>query len=196
MNRDITVREVMDREFLAASEADSLREAGKLMVAENTEPLLVLRGADPVGVVTYRDVVATVLADEEQPEGATVGDAMIESVPTLRPEQTIAEARDEMAARSTPWLVVTNGAEPEGLITEHDVLASSALGSEIDAATAQPKETDEPPLQGHGGRVTAVADPEDQGGFDDQGICENCGSLHHGLQSHDGQLLCVDCREM
>jgi CBS domain-containing protein len=196
MNRDVTVREVMDREFLAASESDDLRKTGELMVAENTEPLLVLHGTNPVGVVTYRDVLATMLDGETATADATVGDAMVETVPTMAPDQTVAEARDKMATRSTPWVVVSDGAEPTGLITEHDVLASSALGTEVDAAAGSAPVGDDTPLQGHGGRLQDGQAAAERGAFEDQGICENCGSLQRGLQSQNGQLLCADCREM
>jgi len=57
MERDVSVREVMDREFLGASESDGLREAAELMLVEDADSVVVLRGSDPVGVVTERDLM-------------------------------------------------------------------------------------------------------------------------------------------
>ncbi|MFC6772289.1 CBS domain-containing protein, partial [Halorubrum pallidum] len=48
MRTDTTVRDVMHREFLGASEADSLAAAADLMVTEATDCLVVVRGGEPV----------------------------------------------------------------------------------------------------------------------------------------------------
>lgn len=199
MNRDVTVREVMDREFVAASESDSALSTAELMLREEAEPAVVLRGSEPVGVVTDRDVIALLVADDADPATATVGDAMTESVPTIEPDETLAAARDLMAARSRRWLVVSNGGEPDGLVTEHDVLSSSTIGSEIDAAehTGASAADAEGQLVDVGTSVTAVeVDSPKTEGFEDQGICEKCGSLSRDLTSFNAQLLCADCRDL
>ncbi len=195
MNRDVTVREVMDREFVAASESDDLLATVELMLREESEPAVVVRGSDPVGVLTDRDVLELLVEPDGDPAAATVADAMTESVPTLSPDHTLAEARDRMTARSTRWLVVTEGDEPDGVVTEHDVLSSSTIGTEIDAANGA---SDREEQLVDAGTSTTVADAPSAAtdGFEDQGICEKCGSLHRDLAAFNGQLLCVDCRDI
>lgn len=194
MNRDVTVREVMDREFVAASESDSVRSTVELMLREEAEPAVVLRGSEPVGVLADRDVLALVVEDVTSLEAATVGDVMTESVPTIAPDQTLAEARDRIAARSTSWLVVTNGGEPDGVITEHDILSSSTLGTEIDATDGVVDADDQ--IETSTSATVTRAGATEAGGFEDQSICEKCGALSHDLSMFNGQLLCADCREI
>lgn len=196
MNRDVTVQEVMDREFVAANESDNALETVELMIREEAEPAVVLRGSEPVGVLSDRDVLEVIVDGSENPTTASVSDAMTESVPTVTPEHTLAEARDRMAAESTKWLVVSRGGKPAGVVTEHDVLSSSTIGTEIDAADGAGEE------ESHlvdAGTSTATSDAGatgSGGGFEDQGICEKCGSLSRDLSAFNGQLLCTDCRDI
>lgn len=197
MNRDVTVREVMDREFVTANESDGVLGTIELMLREESEPAVVVRGSEPVGVLSDRDVLALLVEGNADPATASVGDAMTESVPTVGPDHTLAEARDRMAARSTRWLVVSNGGEPEGVVTEHDVLSGSTIGTERDAADAP--DGGETRLV-DAGTSTTTADAGggavETDGFEDQGICEKCGSLHRDLSAFNGQLLCTDCRDI
>lgn len=196
MNRDVTVQEVMDREFVAANESDNAFETVELMLREEAEPAVVLRGSEPVGVLSDRDVLELIVDGDDDPTTATVGDAMTDSVPTVTPEYTLAEARDRMAARSTSWLVVSSGGSPDGLVTEHDVLSSSTIGTEIDAADGSGEAESHLVDASTSTATTDVGAAESGGGFEDQGICEKCGSLTRDLSAFNGQLLCGDCRDI
>lgn len=199
MHRDVTVREVMDREFVAASESDSVLSTVDLMLREEAKPAVVLRGSNPVGVLTDRDVIALLVDDDADPGETTVSDAMTESVPTVSPDETLAAARDYMAARSQQWLVVSNGGEPAGVVTEHDILSSSTIGTEIDAAENSGESTveTEPQLADASTSATAAdVGTSETEAFEDQGICEKCGSLRRDLSAFNGQLLCADCRDI
>ena len=195
MNENVTVREVMEREFVGVSESDGVLETAELLLREEADLAVVLHGSEPVGVVTDRDVLAH-LVDGGDPAAATVEDVMTTSVPTVSAEESLPEARDRMSTWSTGWLVVSDGGEPDGVVTEHDILATSTLGTE--ATATNPAPTDE----AMGGQVAAAsatatesqATAEDS--FDDQGICEKCGSLARDLAAFNGQLLCADCRDI
>jgi CBS domain-containing protein len=195
MNENVTVREVMEREFVGVSESDGMLETAELLVREEADLAVVLHGSEPVGVVTDRDVLAH-LVDGGDPTTATVEDVMTTSVPTVSAEETLPEARDRMTSWSTGWLVVSDGGEPDGVVTEHDILATSTLGTE--ATATNPVATDQEMRE----QVTATSATatENQSAatdtFDDQGICEQCGSLASELASFNGQLLCADCRDI
>jgi len=191
MNTEVQVREVMDREYVGANESDDLVDTVELLLREDAETAVVLQGSDPVGVLTERDVLA-VLVEGPDPETATVGDAMTESIPTVSPETSLDAAADMMSTRSSRRLVVTNGGEPLGLITEHDLLATRTHDPDADA--------DEHPVaavgSGAGTALAAEAETEAEDSFEDQGICEVCGTLSRNLATFNGQLLCADCRDM
>lgn len=195
MTRDVPVREVMDREYVAASESDDALETAELMLREGAEPVVVLRGSEPVGVLTDRDLLALLVDRDADPASETVGTAMTESVPTVSPEQTLAEVRDEMAARGSPWLVVSDGGEPAGVVTEHHVLTGSALGAERDATEMAAGVNVQTDVEMTNATATEAASPGTEG-FEEQSICEQCGSLSRDLASFNGQLLCADCRDI
>lgn len=193
MNTEVTVREVMDREYVGVSESDDLVETVELLLREETDAAVVVRGREPVGVVTARDVLA-LFVEGPDPQTATVADAMTESIPTVPPDETLDAAADRMSAQSTRWLVVTDGAEPLGLLTEHALLATRAP----DPGRNSPA-TDSGVVTADGDAGTALAteqETEADDSFDDQGICEVCGTLTRDLGASNGQLLCADCRDM
>ncbi|MEF8787364.1 MAG: CBS domain-containing protein, partial [Haloarculaceae archaeon] len=49
---------------------------------------------------------------------------------------------------------------------------------------------------GAGTALAAEAETEAEDNFEDQGICEVCGTFTRDLSSFNGQLLCDDCRDM
>ena len=193
MNADVTVREVMDREYVGVSESDDLVETVELMLREDADTALVLRGQEPVGVLTDRDVLA-LLVEGPAPETASVGDAMTASVPTVDATESLPEAADRMAARSARWLVVTEptAGEPLGLLTEHDLLESSRHAAETGPEATASVGVD----AGRGTAMATESETEAQDSFQDQGICERCGALTRDLAGLNGQLLCADCRDI
>jgi CBS domain-containing protein len=191
MKTEVPVREVMDREYVGATESDDLVDTVELLLREDAETAVVLRGSEPVGVLTERDVLA-ILVEGPAPETATVGDAMTESIPTVSPETSLDAAADMMSAQSARRLVVTNGGEPLGLLTEHDLLTTRTHNPDADieeqAASAVGS--------GAGTALAAETETEATDSFEDQGICEVCGTFNRELTSFNGQLLCADCRDM
>jgi CBS domain-containing protein len=190
MESELTVREIMDREYVGVTESDALVETVELLLTEDKETAVVLHGSEHVGVVTERDILST-LVEGPAPSEATVGDVMSEHVPTVDPETTVSAAADQLSTQSARRLVVTSGSEPEGVITEEDLLAGRNYSIEQETAATGPAEV----VEEVGGAGTATTPPAEEG-FEDQGICEVCGTLTRDLSSFNGQLLCADCRAM
>ena len=189
MNDPVSVREVMNREYVGASASDGLVETTELLVREGEPTALVLEGNDPVGVVTRADILGY-LVSEGRPATATVGDVMTESYPSIGPDARLPEARDRMATYATQWVVVVEDGEPLGTLTGHDILSSVRLESEV----TQMVEEEAPvatPEQATANGTTATEDS-----FEEQGICSACGTLTRSLASLNGQLLCADCRDV
>jgi len=102
---------------------------------------------------------------------------------------------DAMSTRSARRLVVTpeNGAEPLGVLTERDLLAGGLHA--VEDRDRHPVET-APPAAGTATAVGTEAETDAEDSFEDQGICEACGTLTQDLVSFNGQLLCSDCRDL
>lgn len=175
MNGDVLVRDVMTREFVGASEGDGILETVGLMLTEDAESAIVLRGSEPVGLLTQRDVLA-LLVDGGDPSATTVGEVMSDDPRRVEPETPIDTAATRLSGNQTRPLVVCED-DVVGLLTERDLLA---------AATIEPAPQSAPEVSA---QTTA-------GTYSSQSICEACGSLTRDLVDVNGQLLCTDCRDM
>ncbi|MFB6222424.1 MAG: CBS domain-containing protein [Haloarcula sp.] len=191
MKSEVTVREVMNREYVGASESDDLLETTELLIREDQHPILVLRGNEPVGVATDRDILAYIV-DGGDPAAASIGDVMREAIPTVDPDARLPEARDRMASRSAEFLLVTEDGEPLGTLTEHDILSTARLESETTETVDQVQQV------ATTGREAATEGTESAAAdtFDNQGICSACSTFTRDLASFNGQLLCADCRDV
>lgn len=191
MDSELPVRELMDREYVGVTESDALVETVELLLEEDKEAAVVLHGSKHVGVVTERDVL-TALVNGPDPAEATVGEVMSEGMPTVSPETTVSAAADQLSTQSARRLLVTNGTEPAGLITQEDLLASHTYPIEGEPTAAGREVLAEGTIGATGTATTPQAEDE----FEDQGICEVCGALTRSLTSFNGQLLCADCHEV
>lgn len=195
MQSDVTVRDVMTRDFVGVSEGDDLLPTVELMLRENVESVVVVRGQEPVGILTERDVLALVVRGEP-PEETTVADAMTASVQTVESDRSLDEAADRMAAADTRRVLVTETGDTVGLLTEHDLLSAATVESR------QQQTRNSERLATNGGVEPAPAmdaerdaTPADAA-YSAQSICQECGALAEDLVDLDGQLVCADCREV
>jgi CBS domain-containing protein len=187
MQSDVTVRDVMTPDFLGVSEGDDLVNTLELMLAEEVDSVVVLRGSTPVGVLNERDVLSLLVGGGD-PHRATVADAMDDLVPAVPPEYGIDEAAAVMSAEGVRDLLVINGSDTVGLLSEHDLLSAATL----ERASARDD------LLENGGESldTVRREVRSTGTLEEQSICQECGALARNLQELDGQLLCADCLDV
>lgn len=191
MDSTVTVREVVNREFVGVSESDGLLETVEVLLEDDEDAALVLRGSDPVGLLTERDVL-NLLVEGPPPGEATVADAMSEDPGTIHPEETLDEAADRIAARATRRLVVSAGDDPLGVISERDLLATRPYDR---GPTHADPETETVASRAEAAVAAQVAG-EAQETYENQGVCEACGTFTRDLAPFNGQMLCSDCRSM
>ncbi|AFO58525.1 MULTISPECIES: cyclic nucleotide-binding/CBS domain-containing protein [Natrinema] len=200
MESELSVRDVLTSDYVGVSESDTVREVVRLMREERTSCALVVRGAEPVGIVTEWDVLGLV-ADDRDPSTTTVGDAMTTPVITVGPDRSLTDVATTMARQNIRNVVVEAADGIVGLVTQRDVIAAAGSFQ----ATMTPSRSSEPPVD----RDRDAADPAaarttegddtqllPNGGdeYTTQGICEACGSLADALWDANGQLVCTDCR--
>ena len=188
MDAEMTIRDVMSRGFVGVSESDPLDATIDLMLEEKADCVVVLRGDEPVGMMTERNVLASV-SENRGTADATVAEVMSEAVPSVRSDRDLAVGIDRLATADSSRLVVTenDSDEPVGLLTYRDVATTVAhslrSGSRYDE---------------EGISRTDTSDFEAERGRDDtiQSICESCGALSRSLSTVGGQLLCPNCRDI
>lgn len=167
-----TVRDVLVPEFVGASESDSVPASARLLLEEGTDHLVVLRGTDPVGLVSIRDLLQQFLSDDAT--DTTLGDIMTTDYETIPPDVSVDAAADRFVGSTQPLLVVDNN-DPIGLLTERELLT---------APHGDPYE-----------KALPVDETADNTNADaaSQGICEACGAFTRSLTVTDGRSLCADC---
>lgn len=180
MNSDVTVRDVMEREYVGVSESDQVIDTVALLLEEDEESAVVLRGSEPVGLFSERDVLE-LLRDGRDPDRTSVGEAMTPAPDTVSPDYPVSEAADVMSAGDARRLLVVDGGEVLGVLSEHDLLEVVTI--EQVATSADPTET-------------AVAVEGEEQEYSAQSICEACGALTRDLADVNGQLLCANCRDI
>ena len=183
------IRDVMTREYVGVSESDSVLGAVRLMRDERAGSVVVLRGQEPVGILTEWDVLG-VVADEMNPEGTPVSEVMSKPVLTMSGDRSLADAAGTMSNEGIRRLLVVDGAdEVAGVLTERDIItASASLGTvpTTDSGMRSAELLAETAANGTGQATE----------YSSQSICEGCGSLSRNLTDFNGQLICADCLDV
>jgi CBS domain-containing protein len=117
-----TVREVMTPDVVAVRAGDSVMHAASLMFGRQIGCVLVMAGAELVGIFTERDVVRA-LAEGEGTHGAEelVSDWMTAGPVVIGPEATLGEALDTMIAARFRHLPVVRDGAVEGIVSIRDL---------------------------------------------------------------------------
>lgn len=190
MNDDVTVRDIMSREFVGVSESDDLRDVVDVLVDEEATVAAAVRGSQPVGIVTEQDLLSLVPDD---PGNATVSDFMRDPKPVVSPEMPFVAALNYMSTQGTRRLLVTDGdGELVGVLTADDALTAASSLLENGATV----EDGDRVVTTAGATGTATAAEQADDGYSSQSVCESCGSLTHELTNFNGQLICADCRDV
>jgi len=183
MNESLSVADVMRRDYVGVNEGDSVAGAAELIHEEGVGSALVLRGREPVGVLTSRGVVE-VVASGADPDELSVEDAMREPAVTIDREADLAEAIGTIVDRGVRQLAVVDGEGAVGVVSEHDIVTAPTV---LSAASHGSDATSQAPIENR-----PEGEPRTEA-RSTQGVCEGCGALAGSLDAHNGRLLCADC---
>ncbi|MFB6298679.1 MAG: cyclic nucleotide-binding/CBS domain-containing protein [Halobacteriales archaeon] len=191
MESMVPVRDVMTREFVGVSESDSIVSVATVLSEEDANAAVVLRGGTPVGMLTA-EAILTLVAEETDPSSAVVSDVMAPTVVTVSPDQTLPQAIEAISSRDVRRMVVVENDEAVGILSEGDILTAAVTLPAVEDQLMPGESFEQGPTEELAGESPARADRE----FDEQGVCEICGTLTRSLTSVNGQLVCPDCQEI
>ena len=117
----LLVAEVMTPEVVTIEPSASIADAAKRMIQQEKGPLPVVEGDRPVGMVTDRDIIARVVAEERDPGSLTVGDIATPELVTIGPDQDVDEAALLMEEHQLDRVLVVEGERVVGIISEADI---------------------------------------------------------------------------
>lgn len=204
MEGEVTVRDVMTRDYVGVSESDTVLGAVRLMDQDGVGSVVVLRGSTPVGIMTESDVLS-LIADEYDPAETKVSEVMSEPLVSIGAGRSLTDAAATMSREEIRRLIVTNDDELVGVLSERDVISASAsltslsgIREELPGDVGSEALGSDPFAQETVGNeaVGGVNGEEDRYEYSDRSICEACGSLSRELTNVNGQLICTDCRDV
>ncbi|MEJ2343974.1 MAG: CBS domain-containing protein [Gammaproteobacteria bacterium] len=123
----MTIGELCNREVVVAERTETVVEAAKLMRRHHVGDLVVVEERSgqrvPVGIVTDRDLVVEVVAEEVAPGQVTVGDVMSTELITVFEHQDAADAMERMRSGGVRRIpVVDDQGVLQGIITVDDLV--------------------------------------------------------------------------
>lgn len=118
------VRNIMTREIVSLDNAASVNDAMKLMIEKNIGSVVVTRDREIVGILTERDLLKK-CCPQTQCTTMKAGEVMSSPVVTIDGSAAIGQAADLMADKRIRRLLVTEGGEIQGIITERDVMRAT-----------------------------------------------------------------------
>lgn len=123
----MSVGQFCNREVIVARRNDPVPDLARLMREYHVGDLVVVESIDapvPVGIVTDRDLVVTVLAEEVDPASLTAGDIMTSALLIARESDSLWDVLKRMRARGVRRVPVVDDRHGRlvGIITVDDVL--------------------------------------------------------------------------
>lgn len=127
-----TVREVMTKDPITLPSSAKIVEAARAMRDADVGNIIVYDNDEVTGIITDRDIVVRIIAEGQDPNGATVGDAATRGVKTLSPDDQAGEAIKLMRQGAIRRIPIVENNRPVGIVALGDVAAefdpNSALG--------------------------------------------------------------------
>lgn len=123
----MTAGEYCNRDVVIVEATDSLRETIQLMRKNHVGDIVVVEKTSgintPVGILTDRDLVIEVLAQDVDIDSVTVGDVMSDQLVTVTGNTSLDDTLDVMRAHGIRRLpVIDHSGNLQGIITLDDVL--------------------------------------------------------------------------
>lgn len=173
----LLVKDVMSSPVITVSEGASAQEVAKLMRDNEIGCVIVSsRDGKPVGIITEKDLVTRVIAENIRPSEITAKEIMSAPLITIDAEKTISEAAKEMNRYDVRRLAVMYKGQLVGIITSKDILSVTPELIEI--------------IQE---RVKISAGEEAEESLPLAGYCDYCGAWSDNLKEVDGAYICEDC---
>ena len=110
--------------IIKTSSKATISEAAKVMDSYNIGSLLVEEDSRITGIITERDILRKIVAQDKDPRNIPIKEVMRTPLVTVSPDQTVEEANDIMQKNKIRRLPVESGGEITGMITLRDVSKS------------------------------------------------------------------------
>jgi CBS domain-containing protein len=115
------IKEVMTTHVRACEPNATVADAAKLMAREDVGPIPVVEEGRITGLITDRDIVVRVVAEDKDPKATTVGQIASKDLVTVSPDEDLDDALTLMAERQVRRLPVVEGDRLVGIVAQADI---------------------------------------------------------------------------
>src|SRR5574340_1539792 len=175
MKARVPVVEIMSTSPVTISADATAVEAAALIRDKHVGSLIVVQEGRPTGIVTERDIVTKIAAENRSATTTTVHEIMSAPLVAIHPHQEVAEAAKVMAARKIRRLPVIKEGKLVGMLTENDIIRVWPQLIEVT------REWDKAGLESQFAKGV-------------EGHCEACGVYSTHLVWDRNLLVCPECR--
>ncbi|WP_440953072.1 CBS domain-containing protein [Methanococcoides sp. FTZ1] len=176
---DIVVREIMTKDVFILDITSTALEAAQTMNDQNIGSLIVSKDGNPIGIITERDLVHKVMANDVKPSTMLAEEIMSSPIITVKSSTDVIEASKMMVKSGIRRLAITDDDKITGIVTDRDILTvAPGLNTILEDLIEMNREPDIP-------ETTEF----------ERGICQRCDSYVDSLSSVNGLMLCEDCKE-
>ena len=123
----VLVGSIARMEVPTVNRSTPVSEIASLMVKCNIGAVIVVRDAEPLGIVTERDIIQRVLYAKKNAQEIVAQEIMTAPLITISEGRTIEEALEIMQHNHVRRLVVLKGESMVGLLTERRLLRANFL---------------------------------------------------------------------
>lgn len=118
---DTPVRDIMHREVCVIEADAHVVDAARTMQTRDLGDVLVRSANGSIGILTDRDIVIRVVANDRDIFATTAGEACTAPVATVGPDEPVSRAVDLMRERAVRRLPVVDQGMPVGIVSLGDL---------------------------------------------------------------------------
>ncbi|MBI4229164.1 MAG: CBS domain-containing protein [Deltaproteobacteria bacterium] len=116
-------RDIMKTDVITVSPSSSVTDASSMMREKNIGCLVVVDNERrPIGIITDRDIVVTVVAEQLVPAEILVEDVMTKNLVTVKEDESVFEILRVLARNSIRRVPVLRGVRLVGIVSVDDLI--------------------------------------------------------------------------
>lgn len=118
----IKTAEYMSNPVITAPVSSTVLDITKLMNRHNIGSVVLMDDDRIAGIVTERDIIRRVVAQEDDASSVTAEEIMTGEVKTVTKDASVMEVSGQMKEHTMRRIVVTEDGKPCGIITSRDII--------------------------------------------------------------------------
>ncbi len=118
-----SLKEILNRDVIVISPSAPISEASYLMMREEIGSLVVVDDDNfPIGIITDRDMVVSVIAEGSNPEETVVEEVMTKNIVYVEEDTDLMDILSTLSEYSIRRIPVTNNGKLTGIISVDDLI--------------------------------------------------------------------------